>query len=413
MKVKRTTINRKKISWLLEQDLDIKIEALQHHLDISRMLVNDILEDEVNRYAGPWYSHDKPYNGRYSRWGTNPGSMQLGDRKIKLAVPRIYDNETGSNKPLDTYSKLKDIDTLDDRVLKAVLLGLSTRDYEQVIGTLMDSFGLSASSVSNEFIEQSSRKLEAFENRDLSEYDVISLFIDGKHLAKEQIIIVLGVTLQGDKIPLGFVQSHSENSAVIKELLSKLIERGLNYEDGILVVIDGSKGIRKAVTETFGSYAVVQRCHYHKRENVLQYLSESKQDHYRRRINRAYQSDDYDEARRLLKEIITDLKSDNLGASQSMAEGLEETLTLHRLGLIADFRRSFATTNCIENLNSQIEKHLRKVKYWKTSTQRYRWIACALLDVEMRMRKVNNCTKLHEMREKIRNELQIVKTDVA
>ena len=115
-------------NWLLEQDLDVKIEALQHHLDISRMLVNDILEDEVNLYAGPWYSHDKPHNGRYSRWGTNPGSIQLGDRKIKLAIPRIYDNETGSNKPLDTYSKLKEIDTFDDRILKTVLLGLNTRD---------------------------------------------------------------------------------------------------------------------------------------------------------------------------------------------------------------------------------------------------------------------------------------------
>src|SRR5210317_1517484 len=158
MKIKRTAVNRKKISWLLEQDLDVKIEALQHHLDISRMLVNDILEDEVKNYTGDWYSHSKPYDGRYSRWGSNPGSIKLGDRRIRLSVPRLYDKETGCNKPLDTYNKLREIESIDDRVLKAVLLGLSTRDYEQVIGNLLDGFGLSSSSVSKEFIEQSSHR---------------------------------------------------------------------------------------------------------------------------------------------------------------------------------------------------------------------------------------------------------------
>jgi transposase-like protein len=413
MKVKTSQINRKKISWLLEQDLEVKITALQHHLDISRMLVNDILEDEVKSYTGDWYSHDKPHDGRYRRWGSNPGSIKLGERRIKLEVPRIYDNDSDCNKPLDSYGKLREMGSLDDRILKAVLLGLSTRDYKRVIGNLLDGFGLSSSSVSNEFIEQSSRKLEDFENRDLSDYDFVSLFIDGKYLAKDQIIIVLGVTIQGDKIPISFVQSHSENATVIRELFNNLIERGLRYEEGLLCVIDGSKGIYKAIKETFGNYALIHRCHWHKRKNVLEYLNENKQDYYRKRINKAYSTDDYDEARKLIKEIISDLKTDNLSASRSMEEGLEETLTLHRLGLIENFRRSFATTNCIESLNSQIEKYLRKVKYWKTSSQKYRWVASALLDIENNMRKVNNYSKLSEMRRKIKHELNIETKEVA
>jgi len=413
MKIKTTQINRKKLSWLLEQDLDVKLTALQHHLDISRMLVNDILEDEVNQYAGHRYSHDKPHNGRYSRWGTNPGSMKLGERRVRLAVPRLFDKKSGRHKPLETYSKLKEIETIDDRILKAVLLGLSTRDYKQVIGNLLDGFGLSSSSVSNEFIDQSSKKLEYFENRDLGEYDFVSLFIDGKSLAKEQIIIVLGITIEGNKIPIGFVQSHSENSSVIKELFTNLIDRGLRYEEGLLCVIDGSKGIYKAIKEIFGTYALIHRCHWHKRENVLKYLNENKQDHYRKRINQAYRTDDYDQARKLLKEIIQDLKTDNLGASRSMEEGMEETLTLHRLGLIEGFRKSFSTTNCIENLNSQMEKYLMKVKHWKTSSQKYRWIGSGLLDVETRMRRVDNYTKLSIMRNKIKQELRIETKEVA
>ena len=239
------------------------------------------------------------------------------------------------------------------------------------------------------------------------------MFIDGKYLAKEQIIIVLGVTIKGDKIPIGFIQSTSENSTVIKDLLTHLIERGLRYEEGLLCVIDGSKGIYKAIKETFGNYALIHRCHWHKRENVLKYLNENKQDHYRRRINKAYRSDDYDEARKLIKEIISDLKVENLSASRSMEEGLEETLTLHRLGLITDFGRSFATTNCIENLNSQIEKYLRKVNIGRPHLRNTGGLPCALLDIENRMRKVNNCTKLSVMRNKIKHELKIEIKEVA
>jgi transposase-like protein len=270
---------------------------------------------------------------------------------------------------------------------------------------MMDSFGISHSSISKEFIEQSSQRLEAFEKRSLKEYDFISLFSDGKYLAKEQVLIVLGVTIQGDKIPIGFIQTATENHKSIGELLSSLIERGLQYEDGLLVIIDGSKGIFKAVKKVFDKYAVIQRCQWHKRENVLSYLPEDKASHYRKRMNKAYRQESYDEAKRELQLILDDLKVDNMGASRSLQEGLEETLTLHRLGLNEDFARSFATTNAIENLNSQIEKYLRKVKHWKTSYQRYRWVASALYEIEHRMRKVNNYKKLYEMRKVLKAEV--------
>jgi len=151
-KIKRTSINRKRISWLLEQELSIQLEALQHNLDITRMLVNDILEDEVLSYSGIRYSHDKPNNGRYSRWGFNSGNVKFGDQRIPVEVTRLYDNITRCNKPLNTYEKLREIQSIDDGVLKAVLLGLSTRDYDQVIRNLLDSLVLSHSSVINEFI---------------------------------------------------------------------------------------------------------------------------------------------------------------------------------------------------------------------------------------------------------------------
>ncbi len=406
MKVNSISVNRKKLSWLFEQELDVKLKALQHHLDISRMLVNDILEDEVKQYSGKRYSHDKPNNAQYSRWGYNRGSVRLGQQRIPIDVPRIYDNENNCNISLKSYSKLRELQEIDDRVLKAVLLGLSTRDYEPVIKNMLDSFGLSPSSVSKEFIEQSSARLEAFENRSLKEYDFVSLFIDGKYLAKEQVLIVLGVTIQGDKIPLGFIQTATENHKSIAELLSNLIDRGVHYEEGLLVVIDGSKGIYKAVKSVFDKYAVIQRCQWHKRENVLSYLPEEKASHYRKRMNKAYRQEDYNQAKKDLRLIIEDLKTDNMSASRSLQEGLEETLTLHRLGLYDDFARSFSTTNAIENLNSQIEKYLRKVKHWKTSSQRYRWVASALCEIEQKMHKVHNYRKLSQMRKTLKSEVR-------
>ena len=261
--------------------------------------------------------------------------------------------------------------------------------------------------MSSHFIQESSEKLKSFENRNLSCYEFVALFIDGKSLAKEQIIIVLGVTADGEKWPLGFIQTHTENAQSIRQLLSELIGRGFSYRQGILCVIDGSKGIRKAVKEAFGEYALVQRCHWHKRENVVSYLNERDQKTYRRRLNKAYHADTYEEAKQQLLTIKTELEVINRSAAKSLKEGLEETLTLHRLGLIELFGRSFSTTNCIENLNSQLKKYIGKVKHWKSSQQRYRWIASALLEIEQKMRRVNQYKKLYLMQEKIREEMDL------
>jgi len=404
-KVKSSSIHRKKISWLLEQPIDVKLEMLRQHLEICRLLANEILDDEVTRLAGERYSRQKPHNGRYYRWGNNPGSMEIGHEKVRLSVPRVYDKESKSHVSLKRYEQLKSIDAVNDKLLERVLLGLSTRDYGSVVQELVDSFGLSRSSVSNRFIEASEAKLAAFMNRDLSKYEFIALFIDGKYLAKEQIIIVLGVTTTGDKIPLGFIQSHSENALSIKELLTSLTARGFDYQNGILCVVDGSKGICKAVKDAFGEFALIQRCRWHKRENVLSYLNEEDQQTYRRKLKAAYQAETYEEAKHLLLAIREELMNINVSAANSLQEGLEETLTLHRLGINHLFSKSFSTTNCLESLNSHLNKYIGRVKCWKNSQQRHRWIACALIEIEQRMRKVDNYKKLYIMRQAIQREI--------
>ena len=406
MSIHPKEINHQKLSWLLEQPIDVKISILSQHLEIVRLLINEILEEDVKRLTGAPYDRSRPHDGRYQRWGYNPGSVKVNGHKIPINVPRVYDQVDQKHIPLESYEKLKSLDLSNEQIVKAILLGISTRDAKGVLTQLDDSFGLSHSTISQQFVAYSEEQLRFFLERDLRSYEFIALFIDGKYLMKEQMVIVLGVTLDGQKMPLGFIQTHTENAVSIGELLRNLTVRGLRYPSGLLTVIDGGKGISKAVLDVFGHYVVIQRCQWHKRENVVSYLAEMDQETYRRRLNHAYQSLTYDHAKEQLTAIYQELMIKNQSAARSLLEGQEETLTLHRLGLAALFGPSFSTTNCIENLNSQVEKYVRKIKRWNNSNQRHRWIACALLESETKMRKVNNYKKLSILKEKITFEVE-------
>ena len=404
--IKSTTIHREGVEWIFSQPLSIQLEVLSNHLEVCKAVINSLLQTEVEQKAGKKYCHLKPHEGKYSRWGVNPGSVRIGNQKLDIAVPRIMDNRSGEVKNTELYNEVKDLPEQKEEMVMSVLKGISMRDYSQVATQLLDSFGLSSSSISRHFVERSAVAVKEFFDRDLSAYDFVALFIDGKSLADEQMIIALGVTDEGQKIPLTVIQSSSEHSKPIAQMLRELTERGLRYEDGILAVIDGSKGISKAVQEVFASKVVIQRCQWHKRENVVSYLSESLQEQYRSRLQQAYQETDYKKARQQLEQIAEDLKQHNLHASRSVQEGLEQTLTMQRLGLMKEVGRSFCTTNCIENLNSQIEKYVRKVKRWMNSDQRYRWVIMAITEAEKNMRKVVSFKKIYLLKEALKKEIK-------
>jgi putative transposase len=268
-------ISRENFTWLFEQPLDIKVNVLQQHLSICQLVINQILEEEVKYLSGDRYSHDKPHEGRYSRYGFNPGSVNIGGKKLKVEVPKVRDAGEGSFKSLETYQELKKLDQFDEQTMEGVLHGLSTRDYGSVIDHLQEGFGLSKSSVSAKFIKASEGCLKEFEERDISNHKLVAVFIDGKYLMRQQMVIVLGITEQGEKVVPGMVQTTTENSKAIGALFVQLKQRGMQYEEGLLFIIDGSKGIKKAIEEQFGDKAIIQRCTWHKRENILSYLSEN------------------------------------------------------------------------------------------------------------------------------------------
>jgi transposase-like protein len=235
-------------------------------------------------------------------------------------------------------------------------------------------------------------------SRSLEKDNFLALWIDGKHVAGGQMIVCLGVTEKGYKKVLGFTQATTQNTRPIKEMLRNLIERGLSFDEGIRCVVDSSKGPRKALDEVFGSRAEVQRCQWHKRENVVSYLPKTDQSKWRKKLQRAYQEPTYEAAKERLVGLHAERQQINQKAVRSLQEGREETLTLRRLGLFKELGRNLKTTNGIENLMGQVQRRIGKVKRWHHSLQRPQWMALALLEAESRMPRISGYEDLPELK---------------
>ena len=385
-------LHQANLRWLLAQPAEVKIAMLESHLDLCRLLVNEILEEEVTALCGAKYAHDKPHNGRYSRWGTNPGSVRIGEHRLTITVPRIKDEESGQMMTLKSYERLREVTLDEEYLMRGILLGLSVRDFAD-LHSQPSARALSKSAVDQTFIERSAERLKEFEARRYDEMEFVALFMDGKYLVGQQIVLVLGVTLQGRKVPLGFVQTTSEHHLPCTDLFKQLLRQGLKVRAGLLFILDGAKGFHKAVTDVFGAQALIQRCQWHKRENLFGYFAQERHPWLKQQLHGAWAQSDYQAAHTTLTDLAKDLEHDNRSAANSLREGLSETLTLQRLGM-TEFSRSFATTNCIESLNSHLERTTRNVKRWTNSDQRHRWVAASLLEAEPRMRKVDNYARL-------------------
>ena len=402
---KTTKVQRENIVWFYEQPIDIQFELVMNHFEMTRVMLNQIFEEIIREKTGDRYEHALTGQKKYYRHGFNPGSVKLGDHKLPVEIPRIREASSGKCIPLPGIEKFKQIEEPNEEVLKKVLHGISTRDYKKVTEHLAESFGLSSSQVSREFKEQSEEAFKHFCERTYEDHNFVALLIDGKYLASEQMVVALGITDKGIKIPVGFIQTSSENSRAISQLLKQIINKKFTFTHGLLVIIDGSKGLHKAVTDVFGKKVVIQRCQWHKRENVLSYLSDRDKSNFKTKIQNAYREPDYQKAKSILMSIHKELLKINQNAANSLLEGIEETLTLHKLKVAQIFSRSLGTTNCIESLNSQMAKYVRNVKRWSNSNQRQRWVASALLELENNLNKIHNFKHLNKLKEAIKNQL--------
>ncbi len=392
-----------------ELEMDLKLQLIQELIPLGLIHAGELLTEELKALAGDRYKR----NGTpgHVRWTKQWASVYIREQKLPIRYQRVRDRKKGREVELTSYKRLQEPHHLDEGLLTKILIGLSRR-YRECSEAIPEAFSLSPSTVSRRFIRASTKKLKELMERRLDAHEIVALIIDGKRFKDDEMIIALGVTVEGRKVLLGFTQAGTENASVCKEFLNGLLERGLRLEEGLLCVMDSSKGIRKAAEELFGGYILIQRCQWHKRENVVDYLPKGRKAAFRRLLQRAYEQPTYEDAKGALMRAKKELSLLNEPAVRSLEEGLEQTLTLHRLGLFERLGKSLKTANCIESLMALISQRTDKVDYWRNSNQKQRWLATALLDIEPRLNRIRGYRYLPELRTALQRELGIRTNEV-
>jgi len=382
-------------------DIDVGVALIQALIPEGLKAVNEKLQTEVLSLAGEKRRHGK----ENVRWGSQPGSVYLQDQKVSIEVPRVRNKLRNIEIPLEYYQRFQEPYQGDEQVFKKLLNGLSTHKYRESAELVPEVFGISASNLSRRFKYASSLRLKQLQERRLDKYDFVAIIIDGKRFAEDGLMVALGITLEGTKAVLGIEQMATENHRPIAQFLEKLIERGLRYEDGLLFIVDGSKGILKAIEQVFPLCGLIHRCHYHKTENVVGYLPKGLQMIWRAKLRAAYRQTKYEAALRALEKLAAELHNINPSAEASLKEGLEETLTLHRLGLYAELGKSLSSTNCIESVMSQLGQYTDKVDRWRGGSHIQRWAASGLLALEPRLQKMRGFRYLKLLRAQLQQEI--------
>jgi putative transposase len=350
----------------------------------------ELMEEEVDEVVGPKGRHD-PARAAV-RHGHEAGEVTLGGRRVSVERPRVRSADGAQEVALETYAHFADRDPLTKLVLERMLAGVSTRRYERVLepvgAAVEESAGsTSKSSVSRAFVERTRESLGELMARRLDDVRLAVMMLDGIDLKGRTNIVALGITTDGVKIPLGLWEGSTENATVATALLSDLVERGLDPTQGILFVIDGAKALRKAIRAVFGD-APIQRCIRHKERNVLDHMPERDRPAVKRRLRSAWADTDHDQALDRLRALAGELDRTHPGAAGSLREGLEETLTLTRLGIKGQLKRTLESTNPCESMIECVRRTSRNVKRWQSGEMGLRWTAAGMLEAEHQFRKI-------------------------
>lgn len=355
-------------------------------------VLSELLATEAAMIAGPKGKHAPERS--HHHWGTTTTSLCLGGRNVSIERPRIRVRGKGKNKEVElpTIEALRAGDPLSARVAEQIVLGVSTRGYERSLEPIepeLGGRGASKSNASRALIDATTEKLAAFVSRKLDDVDLVAMFIDGIEFANHAVVIALGVTTDGTKVPLGLWAGSTENSVVATALLQNLIERGLRVDESMLFVVDGGKGLRKAMRDVFGDRAIVQRCQVHKLRNVRDHLPDARRAYVARQMRDAYSSASFTTAKKKLLQLASWLESNGEdSAAASLREGLEETITVLRFNLPRSLCRTFSTTNAIENMNGSLRRVARNVKRWRDESMIRRWVALGIAEAQRGFRRV-------------------------
>ena len=367
---------------------DVKSAFFGLCVQTGKQVLAAMMEAERVQLCGPKGRPDP--DRRAGRGGHTRSWVTLGGRRVAIRRPRAR-ALVGDELSLASFGWAAGTDPLDEATLAAIAAGVSTRRYRTTLDTLPASdaqSSVSRSAVSRRFVALSAKRLDEWLSRRLEDLDLRVVLIDGIHFRDRVVLIALGIDAKGEKHVLGLREGSTENATVVRSLISDLIDRGLDSQCSRLWVIDGAKALRRAIRDIFGETAAVQRCQVHKLRNVLEHLPESMRPSVRRAMRDAWNSRDAELGLRQLERLARSLAREHPGAAGSLREGMEETLTVQRLGIDGALARTLQTTNPIENLNGAVAHHTRNVRRWRDGQMLLRWIGAALHEATRGFRRV-------------------------
>jgi transposase-like protein len=348
-------------------------------------LMQTVMEEEVRHLAGE--RHQQHAGRRAHRWGKEDGYCVVDGQKVPIQKTRLRTPDKREQR-LGSYELFQRSGPLQAGVWDKMMRGLSTRNYGAVVKDFHNAYGVEKSAVSENFIEASREKIKQLMERPLGELRLCAVLIDGTPFKNRQMIAALGIGCDGTKTVLGIREGATENTAVVSALLSELVERGLDFSTPRLYVLDGGKALAAAVRKYAGEAAFIQRCQVHKKRNVVDHLPDEHKADVRRKMQNAYAMAEYADAKRALEQLHRELMDLNPSAARSLEEGMEETLTVHKLRVPDQLRRTLCCTNVIESAFSIVETVCRNVKRWRDGDHIERWVGSGLLVAERQFRKV-------------------------
>jgi transposase-like protein len=354
---------------------------------VGKAFIETVMESEVKELVG---ERSQPNADRRAyRWGSESGFCIVDGQRVPIDRPRVRSRQNNQEIPLGSYELFQRASLIEETVWQKIMHGLTMRSYKEVIEQFADAYGIEKSATSEHFIEASRRKLDQLMKRSLAHISFVAILIDGTIFKGQHLMVAVGIDRFGSKVVLGLRQGASENATVVEGLLGELAERGVNFQQPRLYLVDGSKAIRRGILTYAGEAAFIQRCQVHKIRNVTEHLPESQRPGVKFRMRAAYLKAEASDARQALYRLHDELLTENPSAAASLAEGLDETLTVLELRLTPKLRQALASTNIIESSFSVVERICSQVKRWQGSDHRLRWVGSALLFAEARWNKMH------------------------
>jgi transposase-like protein len=358
-----------------------------------------MFETEISEVCGPKGKHDP---GRAAvRHGAGKGSVTLGGRRVSVSRPRARTVD-GHEVPLASYEHFAAEDILTQVVMERMLAGVATRRHartaepvsEKVTGATKST---SRSAISRRFVRQTETALDELMARGLAGQDIKVLMLDGEHMAERCVVVALAITADGTKKPVGLWDGSTENKTVVGSLLADLVARGLAFDDGLLVVIDGAKALSAAVREVFGAKALIQRCTLHKRRNVAEHLPDKDKAWVEAKLVKAFNHPDPDTGLRNAKSLAAQLNKSYPSAAASLREGLQEMFTVARLGIDGRLAKTLTTSNPVESMISIARATNRNVTRWRDGQMVLRWTAAGMLNAERSFRRIRGYKQMPQL----------------